>query len=272
MAPIPGAPSVGDCVLQPNNGATATTEDAAGALRYESLSASPCTGARYGEVASIIPADQVQPPGSVTPDSTDATDPGDPNLNLCNSRATALLGVGKPDTPQVLFTYWSPAVNVGSMVVGPTPLQLAMGQHWLACLSFVIGLDGQSVRYDRPLAQTFRAGAPPPAFAMCVMSADPTSVLIVRCMQPHEAEVIGYGDPAASPTALQATCEQLVKKVTGMADPTASGQLKIYSTTPTPPTDTGFSESPVCMITTARAGHELVGPLLGLESRPVPLK
>lgn len=56
IGPIPGPPSIGDCLLAPVGGRTkeVSTEHAA-------VATGPCAGSRYGEVVSLISAAQLQP-------------------------------------------------------------------------------------------------------------------------------------------------------------------------------------------------------------------
>ena len=273
--PIPPAPAVGDCLLQP---VPSTAQ-----LVHPPAVTGPCNGSRYGEVVLLIPATAVLP----TQESVDG--PVDPNRDVCATAVIDYLGLGPtpghPGDPTVfghprtLFDHWSPVLPSSDLFIsGPDEFQLQMGQNWLACISFAPAAErGTGIAYHRSAAGSF-SGTPPAAYAVCLLTADTTVLQIADCRQPHQAEIFGYlfTTEANSPPALATTCRSLITQLTGMADPTAAGRLLPGTFRSDGSVDRGSAPvdptgRPLSCLTTAPAGHQLTGPLMDLGNKPVPL-
>ena len=271
IAPAPGPPSVGDCLLEPIGRLGRSAPHA-------NVMTGPCGRRRYGEVVTVIPAAQVQP----LRQNINGGSAVDPNLDTCLGAAVIYLGLGAgpghpanldaPGHPINVSTYWSP-VLLGSSVAaaGPSSLQTSQGQRWLACVSYVPDATTQTAMpYDRSARGTFTTGTPPTVFAVCLKTADAQMPYIINCSSPHAAELFGYryGAVVTPRAALDATCTAMIKKYTGMSDPSAGGRLTagivVVAGTAT------STDSDKCMVT-ALTGHHLTGPLMNLGNKPVPL-
>ena len=280
IGPIPGPPSIGDCLLEPvgRRSRAVQTEHAA-------VATGPGEGRRYGEVVSVISAAQVQPfrqdinDGSVV----------DPNLDICENTTVLFLGLGAgpghpanpavPGHPINVFTYWSPVLLTSFFyAAGPSALQTSMGQRWLACISYVPDATTQtSVPYDRSARGTFTTGTPPTVYAACLETADAAMLSIINCSLPHAAEIFGYrfAEAATPRPALDATCTAMIKKFTGMSDPSAGGRLTAKTVaaggSANPASIDATAGGAISCLVTAPTGHHLNGPLMNLGNKPLPL-
>lgn len=275
-AAVPGPPSIGSCVASPAGGWNAG-RPVRGALTYPPAATQRCTDRRSGEVIALLPAGQVarpSPPSSAVPDP-------DRNADRCATELNGYLGLMAADSP-VAQTAWQPLSTVSTTVAGPTPLQRAFGQHWLSCIAYVAGTDGNGVSYDRSLRAGYTSGRLPRSAAQCLRTPDPQLMDPVPCSTPHQAELFGRGWSATPVTALTPTCRELVRHLTGMPDPTAGGALTIETAqqrlqvvtigadgTSSPLSSTGETSVPLCLVAVA-AHHQLAGPLVDLGSAPVP--
>ena len=167
LGTVAGPPTVGDCLVDAVDPAEpAPAEQPA----YPAVTTRLCSGHRFGEVISVISRSMIRPPISADGVITDQ------NMVRCNDDMADYLGVptspdqGPPGT-------WS-ALPLGVRVVGtgPSDLQKAMGQKWIACVLYVEAQDGRprtSVEYDRSANDSFGSGPPPAALSTCLRSADP---------------------------------------------------------------------------------------------------
>ena len=268
MAPSPGPPVIGDCVMQSMGGTEAMsgTQPILTAGSWVAFSAVPAVGCggggRYGEVADVIPGDQAKALAS--------QDEAGTAIDLrCADAIHRYVGLG-PSGEVPMFKSWMPAANVSPFVAGPSQLQASAGQSWVACIAAIYGSDGQSMLYGQPLRNMFANGHLTPALSVCVQTTDPTVSAVGPCSQPHDEETLANttGTPATS-AALSSTCLALARAFTGMLDPTAAGQLKVY-VTPHPDTADAAGAVPQCAIASTNIHHKLVGPLIGLGTKAVP--
>ncbi len=273
IAPVPGPPSVGDCLSQPVGGRSQAVK-----IEHAAVATGACAGRRYGEVVSVIPGAKVQP---FQQDNTNGSIV-DPNLDTCAMKTVTFLGLGAgpghpanpaaPGHPINVFTYWSPVLLTSSFyAAGPSALETSMGQRWLACISYIPDATTRTAMpYDRSARGTFTTGTPPAAYAVCLKTADAKMLYIINCSLPHAAELFGYrfGAAATPRAALDATCTAMIKKFTGMSDTGAGGRLTA-GTVATAGTATS-ADSDSCMVT-APTGHHLTGPLMNLGDKPLPL-
>jgi len=266
MAPSPGPPLMGECVLQPMGG----TESMSGAqpiltagswVAYSTAPAVPCSGGRYGEVAYVIPGEQAKVLAS--------KDESGGAIDLrCADEMKRYVGLGQSGELPV-SQHWTPAANVSFFVAGPSQLQASVGQNWVACIAAIYGPDGQSIHSDRSLKNIFAAGHLTSALSVCAQTTDPTVSAVGACSQPHDEEMLANSTgPLPSLAALTSSCLALAKAFTGMPDPTAAGQLKVYVTNPLKnAADAGAV--PQCVVASTNIHHKLVGPLIGLGTKPV---
>lgn len=278
LAPIPGPPVIGDCVVPPTDGWNAG-RPVRGDLTYPPTVTRPCTSPWGGEVIAVIPAAQVTRPSQASTDPSDT----DRNGDRCAAELNGYLGLAPARSPEAQTT-WQPLTTLTTAVAGPTAVQRAFGQHWLSCVAYVAGVDGAGVSYGRTLRAGYTSGRLPEAAARCLLTSDPQLPTPVPCSTPHQAELFGSGWSATPVTALTPTCRQLVQHLTGMPDPTAGGALTVETAqqrvqivtfgadaggTSNVGRATGEMLIPVCLVAVP-AHHALAGPLVDLGTAPVP--
>ena len=274
IGPIPGPPAVGDCVG--SLPVSEATVDATGASRYQSISAVSCRAAHEGEVVAVLARGLAVAPVEVA-DDDGVVSFDDPNRHDCRvGLAAALIGGGssRPFAPAIVF---------GSVVTGPTALQIRMGQTWVACVGFAQAPSGGAVRYSGSLRrgdsslvlQSDRAAT------VCLSSRNFFTEHAVLCSEPHPVETFAMmltNEPTLTQDALDQRCAAVVRRATLMPDPTAGQRLSVTAIAAHQASDgtqapglvtsdlTGYARCAVV----APTGSELGASLAGLGDRPVP--
>lgn len=214
----PGPPTVGDCVSDPVNPANWATTP----YVYPHLSFQACGGLRFGEVVGVL-ADPAEPPA--TTGTAPSGSVSDPNPETCLEEGESYVG-GMPQ-----FRYWSPRIFSFSAPISPSPLQQAVGQHWLACAMFIPANGQSEVRhYNGSLRNAFHTGNERDVLGFCGYGRDWTAGYVSACSLTHEFQVlasgiVGGGD--VSPDELQRTCVQVAQRLTALPDVTAAGALAV---------------------------------------------
>jgi hypothetical protein len=278
--PLPDPPAVGDCVLEPLSqqvlnafGSTQPARD------YPTPRTAPCTGTRYGEIVAVLAAGL----DYVAPATGDAWSDTNSPANRCSSAAEMYLGVRDVDHPSAR---WSPTAAIAVGAVGPGPVLSGAGQRWLACVVLAFG-DSAASENTKRFTGTLRAALAslrlPPQLAQCVpVLPDPSAwEESIPCARPHRAELLGFAwsdqpDDVVK-RRLTGECPELASKLTGLADPSGHGRLRVRVTSVQLPPDASGTDpdgvGPVnyyCGIE-ATGGHVLTGPLLGLGEGPLPI-
>ncbi len=283
-APVQSPPAVGDCVLDPLPGPPlgdiTVTADSGGAVPvYPAQQIQPCTAARYGEVVAVIAA-----PRHTMIDATGRY-LDDPNLNSCDLLAPQYVGI----TTQPTVRFWQPYLQITTALSRPSLRQEAAGQHWAACIvtlqpprpaSTPTAHAPTAPRYGGSIRDALHTGSERDQLGNCVpdLGWNGDRVIIGGCRQPHVLEILAYGDSGDHPVArvhIEATCQQAVRQLTAIPDPTAAGALSIKITvqdgsgaaitTPQVPAHSYLA----CAIATT--GHrKLRGSLLALGRHPIP--
>ncbi len=262
----PGPPSVGDCVPDPVNLATWPTNP----FVYPQLNFEACEGLRFGEVVAVL-ANPTE--ASATTGSSHSGPVGDPNSETCLEKGDGF------DGGVAQFQYWSPRIFAFSAPIAPSPLQQAMGQHWLACAMF-IPADGQpEVRhYDGSLRNAFFTGNQRDVLGFCGDGRDWTTGYVTVCSLPHQFQVLASGVVGGDDVPrdeLQRTCVQVAQRLTGLPDVTAEGALavnvqSIENTGASFASADGQVEATLgCGISTV-GGRRLAGSLVALGALPIP--
>ena len=276
---VPGPPLVGDCLTMPEADGWMQVQRPG----YAAQSISPCTGTRYGEVVAIVtdrrPTQPAEPTIGTPSDGSALTD--DPDYGACSDAVWNYLGIGLTDGTPVLSTYWTPLNFVGVAPAGPTLLQHAFGQRWVACVLFLNDLDGHSVAYRGSARSGFASSTLPAAFALCLDSTVLSDAQPVACERPHRAELFGAAEtarPGLTQALLDTSCRQLVHRLTGMPDPTAAGGLLVTALAQHGDLDTRVSglggptdeSGQAYCLALAPASRTIARSLLGLGSSAVP--
>lgn len=284
-APVPGPPAVGDCVLDPlpdpalvrSAGVTATSGGTVPV--YPALQIRPCTGIRYGEVTSLIAAPR---PAVVKGDTADSRYLEDPNLDSCYPAATRYVGT----SAQPILDGWQTYLQITAAISRPSARQEAAGQRWAACTVALIpdATRGPSIspQYSTSIYGALHTGRLRNQLGNCVPTILDWSIArgsgIGDCGRPHSMEILALGWSGDHPlprAQLELTCQQLVRQLTAMPDPTAAGGLSVQvyvednnSTTVTTaqvPADSSLA----CGVTTSGT-RKLGGSLLALGRQPIP--
>lgn len=262
-AVVPPPPQIGDCV------ATSAADQVWQQLEYDvvpSLVSAPCTGVRAGEVVSV---DDQRP--------TTQTD--------CSTPTVSYLGLPPGPGEQLgSETVWITRSVIMSYTFGPSPLQVAAGQRWSACVA--LGIDRDSFR-SQPLTESprdaaTRGGAAFDPFAFCV--AAPLSSTSIPCGHPHRYEVVADGfNLSAREADSLASCKAISSRLTGLVDPTAGGRLQVelvsyvWDDGASSARATGYQQarsgggSVMCTVSPVAPGEMLSSTLVGLGERPVPI-
>ena len=270
-AVVPPPPQVGDCVP------VAVTDqildqgwndtDGSG---VPVLVAAPCTGSRAGEVVSV--------------DDHRVYSQGD-----CWTPAVDYIGLPAPtrtvESASDAESSWVTRAQVFSFTFGPSPLQVAAGQLWSACV--LTGVSDDDDPRPQPLLASARdaarqGGIAFEPFASCANSPSPEGS--APCVTAHRYEVMGDAvtlGPSEADTL--ASCTALVTELTGLQDPSAGGRLEIgltayrYDQAAGAVRVTTYQQARAehggvtCTVSPARAGEMLTSTLVGLGDRPLPV-
>ena len=284
-APVPGPPVVGDCVVdplpaQPLISVDVTATSGGTVPVYPAQQIQPCTTARYGEIVSVIahPA-----PTVVEGDDANGRRLDDPNEDSCFPAAWAYVGMKSEPGGS-----WQTLLQFSTALARPSLRQQAAGQRWAVCIVSLRPPDPgpdpttqtpAPPRYSSSIRDALHTGAQRDRLGTCIAALDWNGSLATDgCVQPHALEVMALGDSGDHPVAraaVQLSCEQLVRRLTAMTDPTAAGalavQIYVYGlngatvTTAQIPAHSGME----CGIVTT--GHrKLRGSLIALGRSPVP--
>jgi len=275
--PVPGPPAVGDCVLDPLGPPAEFNVIAASGGTvpvYPAQQIRPCTGTRYGEITAVIP---VPRPTVVKVGERGGRYLDDPNQNSCDPKATQYVGM----TTQPILRFWQTFLKINSALSRPSPRQQAAGQRWAACIVTLSPSDPLSPtpRYGSSIRDALRTGEQRDQLGNCTAALDWNGDIVSGgCRQPHALEILAGGDSGAHPVTraqVELSCQQLVRQLTAMPDPTAAGALSIQIhiedgssiaiTTPQVPAHSYLA----CGIATT-GSRKLRGSLLALGRQPIP--
>jgi hypothetical protein len=270
-APVPPPPAIGDCLLEPTGRFGGW---GFGETLYPARRVAPCTGYRWGEVVSVLHGALATPTSVNTTDGTGNPVTEIPNQTRCDRERLTYLGA-----PAGRSTQWGWELLVGTIAaVGPTSLQQAAGQSWVACvITPANGQPATSARYDGSVRDALNTGVLPVAFATCSNTTGATGILPGPCEQPHHAEVFGVATttPGDTQPGLDASCSKLVKWLMRTPDPSKSGLLRIRAFTThidqsgAAVLGLGPNGDAICIVEPA-GDHNLHGTLFGLGVNPIP--
>ncbi len=281
---FPPAPQVGDC-------AQAVPSD----IELPGLSLTdvvPCAQTHLGQIITVTGATSN---GATSTGATGRqTRVPRPNLAACATTAYSFLGVHPLDADgersPVLGPWW-PAFAVSFHTLGPAPSGSApfIGSMvdvgtvsspatpaWQACV-----MTGSHGPLSGDTAQLFAGSARHNPAALCIPGSTVTLHVSVSCDGPHPAEILGWrvADAAIDPVAaFGPSCVTLAGRITGMADPTSDGTLRIGvmpMSSPDGEVREGWGPGhsgpyrAACTIGTASA-RLLAGSVTGLGGAPVP--
>lgn len=241
----------------------------------------PCTETRFGEITFVIGTPKL----AVVKGDADNRYLDDPNEHICFRAAWQYVGL----SAEPILGLWQPAIQYTVALSRPSIRQRAAGQHWAACIVTLRPPDSRSTptaktpatpHYGTSIRDALNTGQQRNHLSTCIPAPDWNGdVNADACEAPHALEIMAFGESGDHPvirTHLELTCQQLVRRLTGMADPLAAGALSIQMyvrgintsgpiTTPQVPAHSGIS----CGVTTT-GNRKLRGSLLALGRQPVP--
>ena len=233
----------------------------------------PCTGLRYGEITAVIAAPK---PTVVRGNNADGRYLNDPNESSCFVAAQQYLGM----TTQPTECFWQGTILRFALALSrPSTRQEAAGQRWAACIVTLPPPDPASApsRYGSFIRNALHTGQYRGQLGSCILAVDWDGGLAI-CSQLHALEVMGYGDSGdhlVTRVQVEMSCQQLVRQLTAMADPTTAGALSIQIniqdnsstviTTPQVPSHSNLA----CGVTTTGT-RKLRGSLIALGRQPIP--
>ena len=253
-ARIPGAPHLGQCLLQ-----TPADRDAAGSAG-RSYRLGGCGTPHFGEVVDV------------------SGDQGATDARQASCADPALFAGWAPPAMSAARVRWRP-IALDVITMDPTPLQQSFGQHWRVCVLTPLIPDRP---YTGSVRGALATGHLPLPFAECTADLHVLTGSIA-CDEPHAYEIFSSSDvPLAfrDQKALNADCRVIVAAATRMPDVTAGGRLRVWAVTthrnaygetlaglPDNPSD--LDASATCLVGTT-AARSLHGSLFGLGAEPVP--
>ncbi|MET3807460.1 hypothetical protein ABIB25_004486 [Nakamurella sp. UYEF19] len=275
-ATIPGAPGIGDCLLDAPSSTHGVVSGEGKAL-YQNVRTGPCSGSRFGEVVAVLPQGLSAKPVRVA-DDDGVFSFEDPNRAVCTTAMARYLDRSAG------VDVWRSSIVFESVLLQPTDLQQRFGQNWVACGVFVGGRTGAVLDYAGTVRDSLRSGLAPDAsldaIPDCLSS---TSYFVqhpVDCAEPHPVEAFGQiltHHPSTTELSLGATCATVIGVATGMSDPTAAGQLQITAMAVHRASDGTFAPglstqdelgTATCVVISKT--RQLNGSLVGLGDGPVP--
>ena len=276
-APVPGPPTVGDCVLDPPPGLQPhiATVLAGTVPTYPAQQIEPCNGARYGEVAAVI----ANPRPTVVRGGADHQYVDDQNMESCSLTANRYLGVTTP-----LYTFWRALLLSISTLSRPSTRQQASGQHWAACIVSPPTANPDEPptadqRYRSSIRDALHTGRERNQLAVCMTTLDwHADSAAGDCGRPHVLEVLAVGDSGERPVSrsrLELTCRQVIGQLTGIPDPMAGGALSVQievednSSTAITTAQVPAHSNLGCGVGTAGT-RRLRGSLIALGRQPIP--
>jgi len=278
--PIPGPPVVGDCVLYPLPdsalvASTATASPGGTVPVYPAQEIQPCTAARYGEIVSVI--------ANPKPTVVKGDYANDPNAASCFLAANQYVGM----TTKPILGFWQASLLGTAALFGPSLRQKTVGQHWAAC---IVSLPPPTPtltdpapppeQYDSSIHNALHTGQQRDQLGICPPAGNEFDGGLDTggCRRPHAFERLGSGvtgDRPVSREQLQLTCQQLVRQLTAMPDPTAAGalsiQINIQDMNSVAVTTQQVPANSVLRCGVATTGtRKLRGSLLALGRQPIP--
>jgi hypothetical protein len=223
-----------------------------------------CSGSVIGEVISVRSTSPT--PVVTTLDEYTRANPdcqGQAESYLGTSRRTVLLGV-----------QWTTSLSVNAVTVGPDAHDRAAGRTWTAC---VLAAVGQSYRAPLPLRSSWNSRTLPSAFGVCWSKQIEQRGTPTPCTSAHLIQQLAFGFAAGpldtsqalvsrdDPALVLAGCRRLAATILAVKDPTAGGALEVEAVA-----DPAGAPYVQCAVS-ATHGRKLIGSVIGLGTKPVPL-
>lgn len=263
---IAGPPTVGQCVTAVRTVPRSSTKSASTPVAALPVATVVpwCEGAVIGEVISVKPSSST--PVISTLDEYYRANPD------CRSQVETYLGTFSAS--DILGVRWTKSLSVEAVLVGPDAHDRAAGRTWVAC---VVTTGGSSYGAPAPLASAWANRTMPDAFGLCWAEDVQPRGMSLPCRSAHRTQQIAIGFvagpsdsatsivSAASRDAVARGCREIAASTLGVPDPTLGGALEVRVVA-----DRSGSPFVQCAVTVT-GGRHLVGSLIGLGTRPLPL-
>lgn len=273
VAPVPGPPAVGECLLE-------KTDEAAGwgfgHPLYPGLELAPCAGPRWGEVVSVLPGALTAPTMVTTTDASGVEVSEVPNQGLCSRDLLAYIGVAAG--PRF---GWSTQIGT-TAAIGPTNRQRMAGQSWVGCVIVPVTQGAVApAPYRGTIRNALTVGTLPSLFASCSDLLTAADFINAACDHPHHLEILGVRTTSASDTqeTMDANCRQLAPWLMRNNDPTMLGLLAVKTAAAHIDANTGVpvegfgpsgdSAKAACWVEPVDS-RQLRGTLIGVGTGPIP--
>jgi len=256
---FPGTPAVGDCLIDPTDGATPFPLDLYRQVPQFGTCADHRTLAEVVAVRSPAPDDLA---------------PGWDGSTGCRTEALIRAGLVRRDGSFGLADQvpddavsWQYSIAADTAWIGQIPWS-PRASAWAACVVRPIGLNTDV----GSIAGSFAGGVLPDEFGTCWKSRDVDAAMrIINCTLPHAAELIALGKVADAPNIawehILSSCTQQAGRVMRRDDPTAGGLLSVH-VVPNGTNSAGQARDLVCFIT-ADDDRRLMGSIVGLGTEQV---
>ncbi len=283
------APSVGDCLssLSGPDAAAAPSATSIDSVGETAVTFGDCARDHLGEVVAF----RRQPAQSVDTAGPEGVDPAQSDAEAADSDGEWCRRISSDYRSSASYLLrsasaglWVPATGQRFVAILSAPSTDRARQRWAACAVVAPELETYHGSYVSSLAE----GVTPAPFGLC-RSGDPADHW-VSCLAPHRIQVFGTtAGQAFSDSQGNAACRGLIEEMTGMADVSAAGALRLDvaggesgstgggsadgPAGASNSADSGSDSSPgaaSCRLVVIGAGN-LVGTLIGIDRRPLPL-
>lgn len=261
-------PQVGQCLTSPFPTA-ARMQSSVPEISVDDAQFGDCVGVVGGEVVSVwARADDVGLGAGRS-----GRDPCYPSTAEFAGLQSTGRSTDLPGAPASGPVRWRPTIGYDPVRVVPGDVERRAGRDWLVCLAVPTG----HASYSGTLRDAFTTGTMPAEFGSCWSGADLDQLpLTVRCDQPHPAELLAMGwirdRVEAAGSVVDESCSAIAGRIMSTTDPTRGGKLTVVADRLTG----GVVSRPdapltvACFVTSVDS-QQLLGTLIGLADRPVPL-
>ena len=265
-----GPPRVGDCL----SSVPSQRSSMESGQPLFAVTTRPCNESNVGEVAAVVSKIHFSPPTLDNGQTVAQQVNCDPLVrNYLGWPTPAADGGPGPSNTQASLA-WQPPDTISVGLLGPGVAQYIAGQRWTACVVYP-----EYGPYPGSIRGSVRNGHGADTFGSCLSTSDSEAARMIPCREPHRTEIFGRMpvDADDSKANLDASCLTLARGITGMRDPTVSGNLtiavidqQIQDDNPEPPTRTPLGRHQAWCSATAAGSQSLAGTLIGIGDRPLP--
>jgi hypothetical protein len=256
----PQPPQVGDCIYD--------VPSSRSALDYMppvmAARTARCDDANIGEIVAVA-TDVGSFPRTVE------NGMGRPEALACDPLVRQYVGWPAETAGNAMPADWRPLNTVSFGLLGPDLQQYFAGQRWVACVAYP-----QFAPFSGSTRDTVHNGRSASSLAACQPISPTSAGQIESCKRPHRSEIFGWTSASAGEIDLQASCTQLVQRVTAMSDVTAGGAVRVVVTSASQPaafaagTPPAGNENRMLCSVSVDGSRRLVDTLIGIGNADLP--